>query len=122
MSSSAEELIDGYYAGMRRGPDAEDDMVALFSDDVVYVEPFTAPGEPAVGIDAVRARLRAGWETPLPDLELDVLTIDVRGDTATTRWECRSPALPNAVRGTDTYTFASGRITRLVVELDGRDA
>jgi hypothetical protein len=119
MSESSQELIDGYYAAMRRGPEAEADMMALFADDIVYIEPFTSPDEPAVGIAAVRARLRAGWDTPLPDMELDVLAIDIQGHTATTRWECRSPALATPARGTDTYTFAGGRITRLVVEIDG---
>ena len=52
-------------------------------------------------------------------MELDVLAIDLRGDTAATRWECRSPALPAPARGTDTDTFANGRIIRLVVDLDG---
>jgi ketosteroid isomerase-like protein len=118
MSESTQELIDGYYAAMRRGPEAEADMLALFADDIVYVEPFTSPDEPAVGIEAVRARLRSGWETPLPEMELDVLAIEIQGGTATTRWECRSPALPTAARGTDTYTFEGGKITRLVVELD----
>jgi ketosteroid isomerase-like protein len=118
MSESTQELIDGYYAAMRRGPEAEADMIALLADDIVYIEPFTSPGEPAVGIEAVRARLRSGWETPLPEMELDVIAVDIRGDTATTRWECRSPALPTPARGTDTYTFAGGKITRLVVEVD----
>ncbi len=120
MSESTRTLIEGYYAAMRRGPGGEADLMALFADDIIYVEPFTSPDEPAVGIEAVRARLRTGWETPLPDLELEVLAIEIRGDIATTRWECRSPALPGPARGTDTYTFADGKITRLVVELDSR--
>ncbi len=120
MSETAKALIDGYYAAMRRGPEAEPDIMAVFADDIVYVEPFTSPDEPAVGVDAVLARLRTGWERPLPDLELEVHAIEIRGDTATTRWECRSPALPGPARGTDTYTFADGKITRLVVEFDDR--
>jgi len=120
MSESTRNLVDGYYAAMRRGPEAEADMMALFADDIVYVEPFTSPDEPAVGIEAVRARLRLGWETPLPEMELDVVSIEIQGDTATTQWECRSPALPVPARGTDTYTFAGGKISRLVVEIDGR--
>lgn len=112
------ELIDGYYAAMRRGAEAETDMLAMFSDDAVYVEPFSGSGEPAVGRGAIRARLRAGWEHPLPDMELDVLSVDIDGDTATTRWECRSPALPGPTSGTDRYTFADGKIVRLEVVVD----
>ena len=115
---SGSGIIDAYFAAMRRGAGAESEMMALFAADAVYVEPFTGVGEPAVGREAIRERLRAGWEQPLPDLELDVLEIEVEGATATSRWECRSSALPGPVRGTDRYEFGDGVITRLVVEID----
>jgi hypothetical protein len=112
------ELIEQYFAAMRRGSAAEDQLVALFSEDAVYIEPFVSR-EPAVGIDEIRTRLRRGWEAPLPDLELDVLSIEIAGTDATSHWECRSPALPAPVRGVDHYRIESGRITRLEVRLDG---
>ena len=64
------DLVERYFAAMRRGAHAEDEMMSLFSDDVVYVEPFTGEDEPWLGKDAVREALRRGWEQPLPDLEL----------------------------------------------------
>lgn len=114
------DLLDSYFAAMRRGADAEGDMLALFTEDAVYEEPFSGDPEPARGIDAIRDRLRAGWAAPLPDLELDVLSIDVVGDSATSRWECRSSAFPTAVFGTDVYEFRDGRIKALRVTLDDR--
>jgi hypothetical protein len=117
---SHDELVGAYFAAMRRGADAEDEMMALFDRDAVYVEPFSGSDRPAVGRDEVRARLRQGWEQPLPDLELDVLAIEIEGDQATSRWECRSPALPGPVRGTDRYEFVDGRIARLEVVIDDR--
>ncbi|MEM9606393.1 MAG: nuclear transport factor 2 family protein [Actinomycetota bacterium] len=113
--------VDAYFAAMRRGAAAEDDMLALFADDAVYAEPFSGSEEPAVGKAAVRARLRQGWEAPLPDLELDVLFVDVTGETATARWECRSSAFPAPVRGVDEYEFRDGLISRLTVRIE-RDA
>ena len=113
--------VEAYYAAMRRGAAAEDEMMALFASDATYVEPFTGEPDPAVGRDAIRRRLRTGWEQPLPELELDVLEIRVEGSGVTSRWECRSPALPGPVRGTDRYEFADGVISRLVVELDDTD-
>ncbi len=107
-------VIDRYFAAMRRGPAAEDDLVALFTDGAIYDEPFSGL-DPAIGRDAVRQRLRRGWETPLPDLELDVLAVEVRGSTASARWECRSPGLPGPVQGEDRYEFTDGRINRLEV-------
>ena len=108
-------LIDSYFAAMRRGAVAEAELLALFADDVGYSEPFSGDG-PAVGIDAVRARFRAGWELPLPELELDVLSIDIDGPEATADWECRSPALPGPMRGRDRYEIRDGKITRLEVQ------
>lgn len=111
------ELIDQYFAAMRRGAAAEEEMMALFAEDAVYIEPFTDLDEPAVGKEAVRARLRLGWEAPLPDLELDVLEVEVDGPMATSRWECRSPALPAPVYGEDRYEIHDGKISRLEVRL-----
>lgn len=110
-----EPVIDAYFAAMRRGSDAEDELVGLFADDAVYLEPFTGTDQPAEGRAAIRERFRQGWETPMPDLELDVLSVEVDGDTARSVWECRSSALPGPMRGEDRYTFRDGRITRLEV-------
>lgn len=113
-------VVAAYFAAMRRGSDAEAEMLALFTDDAVYDEPFSGQPEPAVGIDAVRERLRAGWEVPLPELELDVLSVEVTGDRAVSTWECRSTAFPGPVRGTDEYEFRDGLIAVLRVTIDER--
>jgi ketosteroid isomerase-like protein len=111
-----EDVVDRYFAAMRRGAAAEEDLLSLFDPDAVYSEPFSSL-EPAVGIDAIAARFRQGWQTPLPDLQLDVLTIEVDGEAAGATWECRSPALPGPVFGEDRYQIRDGRIVRLDVRL-----
>lgn len=111
------ELIDRYYAAMRVGAAAEDEMLRLFTADAVYAEPFSGRPDAAVGIDAIRDRLRAGWAQPLPDMELDMLTLELSADSATCTWECRSPVFPAPVRGQDVYTFRDGRIARLEVTI-----
>ncbi len=104
---------------MRSGQVAAEQMFDLFADDAVYDEPFIEPGNPAVGIEAIRSRLESGWENGPPDLELDVLSIEIEGDRATNRWECRSPVFPAPVRGIDEMTFDDeGRIARLVVRFE----
>ncbi len=110
------DLIERYYSAMRRGADAEEEIMALFADDAVYIEPFT-DATPAVGVKEIRDRLRRGWEQPLPELQLDVLSIEVSGSSATTKWVCRSPALPGPVEGVDRYRIESGKITRLEVRI-----
>lgn len=109
-------LIERYFSAMRRGARAEDELIGLFADDAVYIEPFTDT-TPAVGVEQIRDRLRRGWERPLPELELDVVSIDVSGSEATARWVCRSPALPGPIEGVDRYRIEEGRITRLEVRI-----
>ena len=115
--SEQRDLIERYFTAMRRGAAAEEQMMELFSEDAIYVEPFTGETEPWVGKDAVRTALRRGWEQPLPDLELEVRRIDISGSAATAEWVCTSPALPGPIAGKDEYTIAGGKITRLVVRI-----
>ncbi|MEM7141520.1 MAG: nuclear transport factor 2 family protein [Actinomycetota bacterium] len=109
--------IDRYYGAMRVGADAEVEMMSLFADDAVYAEPFSGRDEPAVGKESIRERMQAGWAAPLPNLELDVLSVELTGDAAVCTWECRSSAFPAPVLGRDEYTFADGLITSLVVTI-----
>lgn len=109
-------MIAAYFSAMRRGAGGGEDLFALFTDDAVYVEPFSDDG-PAIGIEAIRDRFQASWEFPLPDLELDVLEMQVDGSEASARWECRSPGLPGPVQGEDHYRLRNGRIARLEVRL-----
>lgn len=114
---TTEDVLGTYFASMRRGAEAGDDLLALFTADAVYDEPFTGQ-DPAVGIEQIRERFRQGWEFPLPDLELDVLEMEVDGPRASARWECRSPGLPGPIRGRDHYELTGGLISRLVVRID----
>jgi len=113
-----EELVHRYFGAMRRGAAGEAAMRDVLHPAVVYVEPFSGLGTPAIGREATLDRLRAGWAEPLPEMELDVLTVEVVGETARSTWECRSPALPGPVRGEDRYRFADGRIVSLEVVID----
>ena len=110
-------VVHRYYAAMRIGAGGEDDMMALFAEDAVYAEPFSGL-DPAEGREAIRARLRSGWEVPLPDLDVDVLSITLAGDRAECRWECRSSVFDGPRRGTDRYRFVDDLIVELTVSLD----
>ncbi|MEM7339288.1 MAG: nuclear transport factor 2 family protein [Actinomycetota bacterium] len=109
-------VIRDYFAAMRQGAAAGDDLFSLFTPDATYIEPFTGL-DPAEGIDAIRRRFELMWQTPLPDLELDVRSVTVHGNEATSSWVCRSPALPGPQAGEDHYVLRDGRITRLEIRL-----
>ena len=84
-------------------------------------DPFSGSQREAHGKEQIRRALRRGWETPLPDLELEVRTIEITGNNARSRWTCRSPALPGPVDGIDNYTIVDGKITRLEVVIEPAD-
>ncbi len=113
-----DQLIADYYAAMRVGAEAEEQIMALFAADAVYSDPFGESAEPSVGVDAIRERLQAGWAFNPPDLELDVLSVSVNDDRAEATWECRSAAFPGPMRGRDEYRFVNGRIAELHVRLE----
>ena len=119
---NSRDLIERYFAAMRRGAAAEEEMMALFADDAVYIEPFTGEAAPWVGKESVRAALRRGWEQPLPDLELAVRRIEIRDGGATAEWVCTSPALPGPVVGHDEYTISDGKIVRLEVKIADQES
>ncbi len=113
-----EDIIERYFTAMRQGPDGKADLLALFGDDAVYQEPFVDPKTPARGRQAIEERLTTSWQDPPPDMELEVLTVDIDGAGAEVTWECRSPAFEGPVRGVDRYRFQDGRIAELHVSLD----
>ncbi|MCA9494168.1 MAG: nuclear transport factor 2 family protein [Myxococcales bacterium] len=116
---TSEDVVRQYFICMQRGAEAETDLLALFHDDAVYVEPFTAPGTSRTheGKPAIRAALRQGWEAPPPDMTLTVDRIDTDGDEVTSRWTCASPVFPGPIAGEDRYVVREGRIARLDVRL-----
>ena len=44
--------VERYFAAMQRGAEAEDEMMALFSDNATYTEPFGGQMRTSVGRDA----------------------------------------------------------------------
>ncbi len=109
-------IVESYFSAMRLGPEGGTALLDLFVAHAVYVEPFSNEG-PAVGLNAIRDRFELGWRTPLPDMELDVIEIEIDRDEAKARWECRSSIFPAPVRGEDHYRFEDGLIASLEVRL-----
>jgi ketosteroid isomerase-like protein len=104
------ETIDGFYRAMQRGPEGLDELVDLFAEDAVYVEPFSG------GTHNGRAEIRAFLEQSqgrLPDLRITVDKVDVEGDTVATEWTCESSAFTKPSRGRDRFTIRGDEIVRL---------
>ncbi|MFN8526387.1 MAG: nuclear transport factor 2 family protein [Chloroflexota bacterium] len=106
--------VDQFFRAMQAGATHADQMMSLFSDDAVYVEPFT--GQPAThaGKAEIRAVFEAGWQNPLPDMRINVDWVELKGDTVEAGWTCFSPALPNGSgSGVNWFTIRDGLIVRL---------
>ncbi|MBL8956383.1 MAG: nuclear transport factor 2 family protein [Myxococcaceae bacterium] len=106
--------VDRFFAAMQTQGQSEAEMLNLFTDDAVYVEPFTGAERSHSGREAVRAALREGWKQPLPDMRIQIDEVAVDGDVTRARWTCFSPALPGGSgRGENTFTLRGGLIARL---------
>jgi ketosteroid isomerase-like protein len=110
-----DETLERYFRAMQRGPEGEDELVALFAEDAVYVEPFG--GGEHVGRDAIRAWLRGSWAEQPPAIRITVERLDVAEQTIEASWVCESDAFARPARGRDRFTIRDGRIARLETEL-----
>ena len=119
MTQDAREVVDAYFRAMQRGQHGQEELLALFADDAVYIEPFTGTSRTHVGLAAIRACVEASWAYSPPDLRLEVDRVDVDGPRVQTRWTCTSPAFPAPVHGEDRYLVRSGRIAHLEVRILG---
>jgi ketosteroid isomerase-like protein len=106
-----DETLERYFHAMQRGPDGEEELVALFAEDAVYIEPFG--GQQHIGRDAIRAWLHASWRERPPGMRLTVDRLDVVEQTVEASWTCESDAFRRPARGRDRFTIRDGRIARL---------
>src|SRR5689334_9021497 len=93
-----------FFRAMQTGASAEAEMMALFAEDAVYVEPFTGRARTHRGKSAIRQTMRQGWSQPLEDLRIEVDRLVVDGDIVVADWTCYAPALPGG-RGCGTNVF-----------------
>jgi ketosteroid isomerase-like protein len=107
-------LVERYFRAMQTGPDGTDELVGLFADDAVYVEPFSGNGQAAThhGKAAIAAVFR-GMTDRVRDLVVTVHQIVLDGNQIRSEWTCTAAAFPGPVRGHDLYTIREGKIARL---------
>ena len=112
------DLVERYFSAMQRGRLGEEDVLALFTEDAVYAEPFS--GGVHTGLDAIRAWLSASWESAPRDLRLIVDRVEAAGDVVEAEWTCESPDFAQPARGHDRFTVRHGKIARLESTLTQR--
>jgi ketosteroid isomerase-like protein len=107
------ELIERYFQAMRTGAISSDEIVDLFADQAVYVEPFSGEASAHVGKDAIRQSFIDSQKNAPPDMTLTLDQVDVDSECIRSVWTCSSPASPRPMRGQDLWTIREGKILRL---------
>jgi len=111
------ETLTRYFKAMQHGPDGLAELVSLFTDDAVYLEPFTPGGGRHVGREQIGGWLAESQAHAPLELRLTVDRVDAHEDEIEVTWTCESPAFSQPSRGTDRFTLRDGKIARLVTTL-----
>lgn len=115
VSKQDKEVVERVFKAMQTGQEAESDMMALFADDAVFVEPFSGEAQTHEGKPAIRSSLIEMWSEDDPDAELIIDRIDLDGDRISAEWTCHSAAFTAPMRGVDKFVIENGLIQYLEV-------
>ena len=120
VSASDRSLIEQVTAAMQAGPNGKEQMMALFTDDAVLVEPFAGRPQTHEGKEAVRTRYYEMVAEPRPpDFQLLLDRLDTDGRNVIAEWHCTSVVLPAPLEGVSTYTILDNKIQRLEIQFKG---
>jgi hypothetical protein len=108
-------VVEDLIKAMQIGKAAEQDLLRLFADDAVFVEPFTGRVQTHNGINAIRACVKEMWKTRAGDLSLTLDRVDLDGDVILAEWTCTSAMMPGPMQGVDRFEIAGGKIKRLEI-------
>lgn len=111
-------VVEAFLRAMQLGTRGEDDLVALFTEDGVYVESLTE-GRPRThdGKAAIRQALHKGLQWNPPDFRVTLDRLEIEAGEVVAYWTCSSSQLPDPMHGVDRYTIRDGRIARLETNL-----
>jgi uncharacterized protein (TIGR02246 family) len=115
VSERDRKLVEDMLKAMQAGPPAEEELLNLFTEDAVLVEPFTGRVQTHTGKAAIRASMQEMAKTRAPDLTLRLDRVDLDGDHLRAEWTCRSAMMPGPMRGIDLVTVRDGRIGKLEI-------
>lgn len=119
------DIVEHYFQAMRTGAIANDEILDLFADDAVYVEPFSGVRLVHVGKDAIRQSFVESQVNAPPDMTLTLDQVDVECNRIRSVWTCTSPAFAHPMRGQDLWTIRGGKIYQLetsFLQMDSDDA
>lgn len=113
ISPQDRSTVERYLALMQAGSNGLDDLVGLFEDDAVYVEPFTGKPQVHSGKAEIRAFFARALEHEMREARLTLERLDIDGDRLRSEWTCHVPVMSGPLRGFDLLSLRDGRIVRL---------
>ena len=112
--------VEGYYQAMRLGAAGATTLARLFTEDAVYIEPFSGgDGGPRThtGRNVIAEFFRDSMNHRPPDMVVTMNRIDAEGQRVRAEWTCTASVLAEPMRGVDLYTLRDGKIARLETTL-----
>lgn len=113
VSTQDRAIVERYLALMQAGPNGIDDLVSLFDDKAIYVEPFAGQPHTHEGKAAIRAFFEVALSQHLKGVRLTLDRLDIDADKLRSEWTCHLPGMPAPMRGFDLLDLREGRIVRL---------
>ena len=93
-ASDPPPTVARFFAAMQAGASHESELLSLFAEDAVYIEPFSGRLREHRGRAAITAVMRDSLRNPLPEMRVVMDRIDVAEGEVYVEWTCFSPALP----------------------------
>jgi ketosteroid isomerase-like protein len=113
VSTGDRQTVERYLAAMQAGAGGIEDLVGLFDEHAVYVEPFTGMPQVHTGRAEIRAFYQRALEQEMRDARLTLERLDIDGDRLRSEWTCHLPVLGVELHGFDLLSLRDGRIVRL---------
>ena len=115
VSQNQQQVIEDSSRAMQLGPLGEAAIMALFTDDAVWVEPYTGQRRTHAGKEAIRAALQQMWQQPSPPgFAITTDRIQAEGADVRVDWTCSAAGMPLLMRGYSLYAISTdNRIARL---------
>jgi hypothetical protein len=113
ITASDRSTVERYLAAMQAGANSLDDLIGLFDDQAVYVEPFTGQPQVHTGKAEIRAFFQQALESNMKGARLTLDRLDIDGGRLRSEWTCQLPIFTKPMRGFDLLSLVDGRIVRL---------
>ena len=120
ISDADRAAVERYYNAMRLGAAGARTIAELFTDDAVYIEPFSGgDGRPRqhVGKKVIAEFFKDSINHRPSDMTVTVERLDAEDDRVRAEWMCTASVFAQPMQGIDFYQLRTGKIARLETRL-----